>query len=187
VSLVILFALAFMFIQPWLANVINLSPEVAGAWIGNNIDNTAAVVGAGKLHSEVAMKIASIVKMGQNTLIGVAAFLLALYFSFRKKEENGKVGLKTLWDKFPKFVLGFMALSILASIGFLSKDLISDWISPVKNWLFAMAFVSIGMMVPFGKIKEIGGKPLIVFSIATIFNLATALVLSHIFFGNYTL
>ncbi|MCT3006692.1 putative sulfate exporter family transporter, partial [Propionibacterium freudenreichii] len=48
-SLVILFALPSIFLLPWLAGVLGLSPAVTGAWIGGNIDTTAAVTAAGTL------------------------------------------------------------------------------------------------------------------------------------------
>lgn len=79
-TLVIVFALPLMLIQPYAAKSMDLSPDVAGAWIGGNIDTTAAVVGAGAIHSEAAMKVASVVKLSQNALIGFAAFFLALYW-----------------------------------------------------------------------------------------------------------
>ena len=115
-TLVILFALPLMIFMPWAAKAMGLSTDVAGAWIGGNIDTTAAVVGAGAVHSEAAMKVASIVKMSQNALIGVAAFLLALYWVMvveRKPEK--KPSPMEIWNRFPKFVLGFIAASILAS------------------------------------------------------------------------
>lgn len=55
-----------MFFQPAAAVWLGLSPDVAGAWIGGNIDTTAAVVGAGTLHSQQALKVASITKISQN-------------------------------------------------------------------------------------------------------------------------
>lgn len=184
---IILFALVFMFFQPWLAKQMELSPEVAGAWIGNNIDNTGAVVGAGKLHSETAMKVASIVKMGQNVLIGLAAFLLALYFSFKDRVNTTKPRLRELWDKFPKFVLGFILMSVLVSVGWISGGTVKEWLNPIRVWLFAMAFVSIGMTVPLSGMLKIGGRPLVVLLLATAFNLVSAYVLANIFFGGFTL
>ncbi|MGQ9768590.1 MAG: YeiH family protein, partial [Anaerolineae bacterium] len=80
-ALVIVTALPLMVIAPLLASAMNLPEPIAGAWFGGNVDTTAAVVGAGTIYGETAQKIASIVKQTQNALIGVVAFLLALYFS----------------------------------------------------------------------------------------------------------
>ncbi|WP_327582933.1 YeiH family protein [Nonomuraea sp. NBC_00507] len=65
-SLVIAFALPSIFILPTLASLLGLSPEVAGAWIGGNIDTTAAVTAAGTIVGEDALAIATIVKITQN-------------------------------------------------------------------------------------------------------------------------
>ena len=67
-SLVIAFALPSIFLLPWLADVFGLSDAVAGAWIGGNIDTTAAVAAAGAIAGEDALQIATIVKTTQNAL-----------------------------------------------------------------------------------------------------------------------
>jgi uncharacterized membrane protein YadS len=79
-TMIIITAIPLMIIMPPLAVAMNLPAPVAGAWFGGNIDTTAAVVGAGTIHSETAAKIASIVKMSQNALMGIVAFILAFYF-----------------------------------------------------------------------------------------------------------
>ena len=82
-------------------------PEpVAGAWFGGNVDTTAAVVGAGTIYGETAQQIASIVKQTQNVLIGVVAFLLALYFTTVVEGKKEKPSASIIWQRFPKFVLG---------------------------------------------------------------------------------
>lgn len=87
-GLVILFALPLMFLQPLAAVWLNLSPDVAGAWIGGNIDTTAAR--AGTIYSQQALKVASITKISQNALIGVVAFLLALYWVAVVERKPGR-------------------------------------------------------------------------------------------------
>jgi uncharacterized membrane protein YadS len=52
--------------------------SVAGAWLGGTLDTSGSVVAAGALISETAMKVGVIVKMSQNVLIGVAAFILSV-------------------------------------------------------------------------------------------------------------
>lgn len=89
-SLVILFALPSIFILPWLADVLGLEDAVAGAWIGGNIDTTAAVTAAGALAGEEALQIASIVKVTQNALMGVVAVALTAYFTLRVERQPGR-------------------------------------------------------------------------------------------------
>ena len=115
-SLVIAFALPSIFIQPWLAQQLGLSQAVAGAWIGGNIDTTAAVTAAGSIVGDDALKIAAIVKSTQNAMMGVVAFLLTVWFVYRVERQPGAtVSLSVLWTRFPKFILGFVAASAIAT------------------------------------------------------------------------
>ena len=82
-SLVIAFALPSIFLLPWLADVLDLSDAVAGAWIGGNIDTTAAVAASGAIAGENALQIATIVKTTQNALIGGVAIALIAYFALK--------------------------------------------------------------------------------------------------------
>lgn len=182
-TLVVMFAMPLMVLMPPLAHLLNLSDNVAGAWMGGNIDTTAAVVGAGKLFSEGAMKIASIVKLSQNALIGVVAFLLALFWVVRvERNPEHKPSAREIWDRFPKFVLGFIAMSVLASLGFFSKSLLGqlDWL---KTFLLSMAFVSMGLTFSLGNVKAMGAKPIWVFAIATVFNTTLAFIVSSVLFA----
>lgn len=181
IALVILFALPLMVIMPVVARAMHLSPEVAGAWIGNNIDTTAAVTGAAQIYGDTAVKVASIVKMGQNVFIGVVAFLLALYFTLkveRKGEGNTpKPSAMEIWRRFPKFVIGFVVLSALATMGVISgAD--AKAIKSFQKLFFTVAFVCIGIGFSFREIRQLGGKPVAVFALATVFNTVTALGLA---------
>ena len=181
-TLVILFALPLMVIQPYLANLMGLSPSVAGAWIGGNIDTTAAVVGAGAIHSEQAMKVASIVKMSQNALIGVVAFLLALHWVVVVERARERPRPKEIWVRFPKFVLGFIAASLLVTLGLLDPAQVKA-VTGLRNWFLTLAFVSIGLELRFREVKAIGGRPALAYLAASVFNTSFALGIAWILFG----
>lgn len=180
-TLVILVALPLMVLSPILAGALNLPESVAGAWFGGNIDTTAAVVGAGTLYGDQAQKIATIVKSTQNTLIGLVAFLLALYFASRDPSSKGRPSLRIIWDRFPKFVLGFIAASILFSIGMIDGGKGSA-IEALKNWAFTLAFVSMGLDLSFAEFRRMGWQPVAVFLITTLFNTILALAVSFLIF-----
>ncbi len=191
-SLVILFAIPSIFIQPWLAGVMGLSQSVAGAWIGGNIDTTAAVTAAGTLVGDDALKVATIVKVTQNALMGVVAVLLTLFFVLRveRRPDAPRPGLGELWRRFPKFVLGFIAASVIATwwLGTVStatgKTAI-DVVNALRTWFLILAFVSIGLELRASSIREAGWRPLGVFAGATVVNLALALVLANVLFGGF--
>ena len=194
-SLVVLFALPSIFIQPWMAQQLGLSQSVAGAWIGGNIDTTAAVAAAGSIVGDDALKIATIVKTTQNALMGVVAFLLAAYFVYRvEKTPGASVSMSTLWTRFPKFILGFVAASAMATwyinTAVDQKAAIATVAvagTDLRIWFFTLAFVCIGLAFRVTSVREAGMRPVIVFAAATILNLVLALVLASIFFADFTL
>ena len=180
-GLVILVALPMMVLAPLLGRAMGLSESVAGAWFGGNIDTTAAVVGAGTIYGETAQQIASIVKNTQNTLIGVVAFCLALYFAGRDPQNANKPSLRLLWDRFPKFVLGFVVASICFSLGWIDGGK-GSVIDALKNWAFTLAFVSMGIDLSLSEFRQMGWRPVAVFLLVTVFNTLLALLVAWVIF-----
>ncbi|MBN1858317.1 putative sulfate exporter family transporter [Candidatus Bipolaricaulota bacterium] len=182
-ALVIVTAIPLMVLMPWIATGIGLPADVAGAWFGGNIDTTAAVVGAGTIHGEEAQAVATVVKMSQNALIGVAAFLLALYFVVRvEKKPTERPSAAMIWKRFPKFVLGFVLVSVLASFGLFNAEVVGA-LKTLSKWAFAMAFFSIGLELSVRELGKMGWRPLAVYGAATVFNTLLALGVAWIVFG----
>ena len=194
-SLVVLFAIPMIFIQPWLATQLGLSQVVAGAWIGGNIDTTAAVTAAGSIVGEDALKVAAIVKQTQNAMMGIVAFLLTLYFVTRVERVPGaSVSLGALWTRFPKFILGFVAASGLATWFIntaadpkVAADIVKVAGNDIRVWAFTLAFVCIGLELRISSLREAGVRPIIVFAVATVLNLAIALLLASVVFSGFSL
>jgi len=181
-GLVIVVALPLMVIAPLLAGAMNLSEPLAGAWFGGNIDTTAAVVGAGTIYGDKAQEVASIVKNTQNALIGVVAFLLTLYFVTREKGTEGKrPSARLIWERFPKFVLGFVLASVLFTLGWIDGSNGTP-INALKDWAFTFAFVGMGLELSFNEFKLMGWKPVAVFLIVTVFNTLLALGVAWVIF-----
>ena len=181
-ALVIITALPLMVIAPLIAGTLNMPEPVAGAWFGGNVDTTAAVVGAGTIYGETAQKIASIVKQTQNALIGVVAFLLALYFTTVVEGKSQKPSAAIIWQRFPKFVLGFIVTSLIFTFGWINADA-SKGIAAVKDWFFCLAFVCMGLELSVSEMKKMGWAPVIVYLIVTVFNTILALIVAWIIFG----
>ena len=189
-SLVIVFALPSIFLLPWLADLLNLSDAVAGAWIGGNIDTTAAVAAAGAIAGEDALQIATIVKTTQNALIGVVAIALTAYFALkveRKSSDEARPSLGQFWERFPKFVLGFIAASIIGTL-FLQwggdKAAITT-VNDLRTWFLIFAFVAIGLEFSLKGLKEAGWRPIALFASATVVNIVVALGLAVVLFGSF--
>ena len=108
-SLVLIVAVPMMIVMPWIAKSTGMNDLVAGAWLGGTLDTSASVVAAGALISDAAMKTGVIVKFSQNALIGVAAFMLAIWWTLKAGAATGeRPSAGVIWERFPKFVLGFV-------------------------------------------------------------------------------
>ena len=187
-ALVILTALPLMVIAPLIAGAMHMPEPIAGAWFGGNVDTTAAVVGAGTIYGETAQKIASIVKQTQNALIGVVAFVLAFYFTTVVEGKKERPSASIIWQRFPKFVLGFIVASLLftfALIPAVGKEAptAGNLIAAMKDWAFCLAFVCMGLELSVGQFKKMGWSPVIVYLIVTVFNTLLALAVSYLIFG----
>ncbi|MDM8174224.1 putative sulfate exporter family transporter [Olivibacter sp. 47] len=109
-----------------------------------------------------------------------------LYQSSAGKEAANKPSLGVIWERFPKFVLGFIAASLLFSF-FLQPDTVASVKGDIKSiqglW-FALAFTSIGLETNFKDlIRENSKRPFWVFLIAQLFNIILTLVLAMLLFG----
>jgi len=194
-TLVLIMAIPMMIILPWAVKYFNIPEVIGGAWLGGTLDTTATVTAAGDLVGPIAVKAGVIAKFSQNVFIGVAAFFIAIWWAYKKpKSEDGvpfkaeRPGLKIVWERFPKFVLGFVAASLVFS--FLLSPTTAKSVGPTLNGLrtvwFAIAFISIGMEAKFSSLVKLqGGKPAFTFVTAQIFNIFWTLLWSYILFGGY--
>lgn len=188
ISLVLVTAIPMMIFMPYVARYFNLSQEVTGAWLGGTIDTTGAVVASGTLVGETALKISTIVKFSQNVLLGIAAFVISIYWTYSNQGEKNaeKPTLGVIWDRFPKFVLGFVAASLLFSFG-LPQEIIGgvkESLKSIQTLWFVLAFTSIGLETKFSELFNSGSKrPLIGFLSAQTFNILITLLIAYILFG----
>ncbi|MBL7736575.1 MAG: putative sulfate exporter family transporter [Chitinophagaceae bacterium] len=190
ISLVLITAIPMMIGMPFLAQYMGLSQEVTGAWIGGSIDTTGAVVASGTLVGETALKISAIVKFSQNVLLGIAAFAISIYWAYTNTKgpegEFVKPSVSSIWERFPKFVLGFVAASLLFSffIDAQTVDGVKSGLKNMQNLWFVLAFTSIGLETNFSDLlKSSNRKPLYAFLIAQTFNVLVTLAIAYFLFG----
>ncbi len=189
VSLVLITAIPMMIFMPYLADWMGLSQEVTGAWLGGSIDTTGAVVASGSLVGEEALKISTIVKFSQNVLLGIAAFAISIYWTYshsKSAEHAEKPTLKIIWERFPKFVIGFIFASLLFSfvINPAQVDGVKAELKSIQGLWFALAFTSIGLETNFKELfAHNNKKPLYAFLIAQGFNIVVTLVIALLLFG----
>lgn len=186
VSIVMVVAIPMMYLMPLLAKWIGLSQEVAGAWMGGTIDTTGAVVASGKFLGETAETYSVIIKSSQNVLLGIAAFAISVYWSLRGTNKTERPTPKVIWDRFPKFVVGFLLASLVFSflmplheakeLGSLAKGL--------REAMFSIAFVCIGLETDFRYIfKKENTKNITTFLVAQGVNIVITLIMAYLLFG----
>ncbi len=185
-SVVLIVAAPMIILMPWLSRTLGLSDAVAGAWMGGTLDTTGSVVAASSLISESAMKIGTIVKFSQNVLIGLAAFLLSIWWSMKGANGGQRPSAKVIWERFPKFVLGFMAASLLFSFAIDPSVVKSSkgTLTGLRTAWFAMAFACIGLETKFTDLLSMEeGRPFIAFLGAQTANIVWTLILAWLIFG----
>ena len=110
-----------LFVFPLIGRSLGMSDHAYGLWVGLAVDNTAEAVAAGALYSDAAGQFAVLAKTARNATIGFVVLGYALYWL--RQQQGRAVGNKAafLWQKFPKFVLGFLVVSALATAGTFSR------------------------------------------------------------------
>lgn len=194
IGLSLSFTVVMMIVMPVFINLLGMDEQVAGAWMGGTIDSTGAVVAAGEFVSERAGEVAATVKMIQNILIGVTAFCVASYWSayVDVDESKPRVSIAEIWYRFPKFVLGFIAMSLLFSFLFstlpggpeIVNAMIGGSSKTLRGWLFCLAFVSIGLTTNFRELlpQLRGGKPLVLYVCGQTLNIVLTLLMAWLMF-----
>ena len=196
VGMSLIFTVVMMVAMPAVVRTLGMDPVVGAAWIGGTVDATGAVVAAGALLGEQAEQIAAVVKMVQNTLIGVVAFLVAVFWVTRIERDDGgssqqKPDAMEIWRRFPKFILGFLAASVIfsflltPSLGDARVADILDLTSDFRGWFFCLAFVSIGLESRFRDLaaQTSGGRPIQLYLTGQTFNVVLTLVAAYLAFG----
>jgi uncharacterized membrane protein YadS len=195
VGLSMIFTSIMMVALPAFINAVGMPEVLAGAWIGGTVDATGAVVAAGAFLGDTALNVAATIKMIQNILIGVLAFGVAVYWTTKVDASTDRsIGAGEIWRRFPKFVLGFLGVSILFSLLYemlnpntaivLVENGVLDFTSGMRGWLFCLAFASIGLSANFRELKAQfhGGKPLILYICGQSLNLCLTLLMAWIMF-----
>jgi uncharacterized integral membrane protein (TIGR00698 family) len=190
ISMVLITAIPMMIFMPYIAAYFHFPQAVTGAWLGGSIDTTGAVVASGTLVGEEALKISTIVKFSQNVLLGIAAFAISVYWTYTNhpagEDKASKPTLKVIWERFPKFVIGFIAASVVFSF-FVPAEVnvaIKGSLKNLQGLWFALAFTSIGLETNFKDLfSKNSKKPFYAFLIAQGFNVIVTLIIAFFLFG----
>ena len=184
ISISIIFTILMMVFEPMIIKACGMTQLMGGALIGGTVDSTGAVVLAGNALGPEAEQAAVLVKSIQNILIGFIAFFVALFFATRvDRTGTQRVGAIEIWNRFPKFIIGFFVASLVASFIVLpltsgaDVKAINGVLDQYKNWAFVLAFTSIGLDTNFKEIAKSmqGGKVLWLYIVGQTFNILLTL------------
>ncbi len=177
---------------PLVGHALHMSDHAYGLWTGLAVDNTAEATAAGALYSDAAGKFAVLAKTCRNACIGFVVLGYAIYWA--KKGQAAVIGNKGafLWKKFPKFVLGFLFISLVATIGTLDPKAFPHLaalipygftrpqiaaLGNLSRWAFLLTFAGVGLRTSFRDLLKQGVKPFVVGAIGEIAIAGITLVL----------
>lgn len=150
-----------LFLFPLIGHALHLSNHAYGLWAGLAVDNTAEATTAGALYSDAAGKVAVLAKTCRNATIGFVVLGYAVYWASKGQAVEVQNKGTFLWKKFPKFILGFLLISLLATIGFFTKPQLLA-LGNLSRWAFLLTFAGIGLRTNIGELTKQGVRPFIV-------------------------
>jgi len=166
------FGVLTMFISPYLGNIFHFSDYQYGVWVGTGILNSGQVLAACLAFNPLvapgtAVAYGELWNVMRVIIIPFVVFVITVwYWSGNKDDEEAQnVSLwQILKSKFPIFVLGFVGMTVLSSLGLLGQEgsETSHLLRTLMQWIFGIGMVGLGAYIDFGEIKAAGGKPLIV-------------------------
>ncbi len=161
-SATFLFDMAMIILFPIMGNALGLSDMAYGLWAGTAVNDTSSVVAAGYAFSEGAGDFATMVKLTR-TLSIIPTVLVFAFINLRIKSKNNEDVSKekkiNIWGLFPWFIVGFIALAIINSLG-LIPEFISSAAKDVSKFLMVSALAAIGLGTSFKDVKKSGFAPM---------------------------
>ncbi|CAA7601948.1 Uncharacterised protein family UPF0324, prokaryote [Acididesulfobacillus acetoxydans] len=197
ISLVVVWAIIMVFALPIVIKALGISPGPGGAWIGTSEFADAAGIAAAASISEQAIKTFTLMKVvGRDMFVGIWCFIMALIAvtKWERREDGRKPNGKEIWFRFPKFVLGFFAASIVVTLLIASVDAptaktvsanIVGPISMIRLWAFIFTFLCIGLTTRFKELAAVGWRPFAAFTAGVIVNVPLGYILSVLVLGGY--
>jgi uncharacterized integral membrane protein (TIGR00698 family) len=146
---------------PAIGHALHLGQQAYGMWAGLAVDNTAESVATGALYGQDAGRWAILAKTARSSFIGFVVLGYAVYWASKGQAAHVKNKPLFLWQKFPKFILGFLAISILATAGFFTKGQLNS-IASLSQWAFLPAFAGVGLRTNMKDLVGQGWRPLAV-------------------------
>ena len=157
-----------LFTFPLIGHFLHMGQQPYGIWAGLAVDNTAEATVTGALYGDLAGRFAILAKTARSAFIGFVVLGYAVYWASQGQAARVERKALFLWQKFPKFILGFVALSILASIGFFTAGQLAS-LGNLSKWAFLPAFAGVGLRTQLRDLVTQGWRPILVGVLGEIF------------------
>lgn len=167
-SATFLFDMAMIVLFPIMGRALGMSDVAFGIWAGTAVNDTSSVVATGYAFSEAAGDFSTMVKLTR-TLAIIPTVITFAFIQLRLKRKEALQSAKTsseikadfsIVKIFPWFILGFLAISIVASVFPISAEVVSTTKSASK-FLMVCALSAIGLNTSFSSMKKAGIRPMI--------------------------
>ncbi len=167
-SATFLFDMAMIILFPIMGKAMGMTDQAFGIWAGTAVNDTSSVVATGYAFSEGAGDYATMVKLTRTLAIIPTVITFAfINLHLKRKEamaanEDG-TGLKaefSIIKIFPWFILGFLALAIVASFVKIPAGFVSGT-KTASKFMMVCALAAIGLNTSFKSMKKAGIRPMI--------------------------
>jgi uncharacterized integral membrane protein (TIGR00698 family) len=154
-------AIFYIFLYPFLG----WDDYSYGVVVGATLHELAHVIAAAVPGGDVSGETAILVKLGRVALLIPVAFVMEYLFTRNKQKTKEKKAFKDL--PIPWFILGFLLMSVINTVGWISSSITSLLIL-VSVYLLSMAMAGLGLSINFSDFKQVGPKPIVVGVVGTV-------------------
>ena len=157
-----------LFTFPAIGHLLHMGQQPYGIWTGLAVDNTAEATLTGALFGDEAGRFAILAKTARSAFIGFVVLGYAIYWASRGQAVRVANKPLFLWQKFPKFILGFVVVSVLATAGAFSASQLA-LLAALAKWAFLPAFAGVGLRTRLRDLVSHGWRPILVGILGEIF------------------
>ncbi len=161
VATITVFGLLAVVVYPVLGRLLGLSDVFFGTWAGTAVNDTSQVVATGLIYSPKAGEVATVVKLTRNLFMApVIVVLSSIHMAKTRGGDcaSSKLASVSLKTAVPGFVLGFLAMAILNSLG-LFPPIVLDAVKIASAWLIVIALAGVGLETNVASLRSIGFRP----------------------------
>jgi uncharacterized integral membrane protein (TIGR00698 family) len=188
VATITLFGTLAVFLYPAIGRALVLPQPVFGLWTGVAVHDTSQVIATSTAYGSQALDVATVVKLIRNALMAPLLFLIAMGWASRRTDAVGADAVGSarhgVRRAVPLFVVGFLALAALRTIGLIDADQAATLDVAARD-LILVALAAVGMSIHLGELRETSWRPLAIgFAVALLVGLGSLVAITTLGLGS---